>query len=300
MLVGIETGGTKIVALLAADASPEGVLEQRQIPTSTPETTGRQLRRQLEAWNAFGQIDAIGLAAFGPVDLDPASVTFGTIQATTKPSWSGTDLRELLGASAPVGIVSDVTGAALAESRWGAADGDRTVVYVTVGTGVGAGIVVDSRPAGAAHPELGHLIVRRHPEDPFAGNCPFHGDCAEGLAAGPAIAARWGRTPTELGDARAQAIEMAAWYIGEVLAATSFCYAPDRIVLGGGILKLPGIRAAAERHLHRALGHALDGRPPARPGFVVAPGLGDRAGALGALAVASDVERRRPGGRRTA
>ena len=184
MFAGIEAGGTKVVC--AVGTGPDDLSAVMSIATTTPAET---LERTIAHLQAQPPGDAIGIASFGPVDLHRDSPTYGSITSTPKPGWRDTDVVGAVRAAfdVPVGFDTDVNGAALAEGRWGAARGLDTFVYVTVGTGIGGGAVVSDRVVhGLLHPEMGHLMVRRHPDDRYAGACPYHGDCLEGLAAGPA------------------------------------------------------------------------------------------------------------------
>jgi fructokinase len=198
---GVEAGGTKI--LCAVGDGETGARETVRIATRDVDSTTREMLAYFEgARSRHGAVSAIGLASFGPLDLDPTSPTFGRITATPKPGWNGADLRGALAGrlAVPVAIDTDVNAAALAEARLGAARGCASVAYVTVGTGIGFGLLSDGRTVrGRGHPEAGHLIPRRHPaHDGFAGCCPFHGDCLEGLASGTAIMAAWGASLADL------------------------------------------------------------------------------------------------------
>lgn len=282
----IEGGGTKFVLGISDDA---GAIRARQrIPTTTPEETlGAALdwfRNQLFA------PQAIGVACFGPLELDPASPEFGHVTRTVKPHWSGADIAGPFHAAfgCPVGIETDVNGAALAESHWGAGQGHRSLLYVTVGTGVGGGFIADGRLLrGASHPEMGHVRVPRHPGDlGFAGNCAFHGDCLEGLVAGPAILARWGASLSDLPpDHPGHA--MIAWYLGQAVVTWQAVLQPVRIVLGGGVMATPGLIEQVRDAATRAGGGYFAGDPAE---IVVTPGLGTDSGLLGALAVALAVQ----------
>ncbi len=287
----IEAGGTKFVLGVARD--PDTVLRTARIPTTTPDET---LAAALEFFTAaqaeWGAVDALGIASFGPVDLDRSSPGWGRIVDTPKPGWSGTDLvgpfaRAL---DCPVGFDTDVNGAILAESLWGAATGADIAVYVTVGTGIGGGALVEERPVhGSRHPEMGHVLPRRHPDDrDFAGTCPFHGDCLEGLASGPAIAARWGASLSELGLDH-PAHDIVAYYLAQLVVAQQALLSPRRIVLGGGVLGTPGLLDRVRDHAAR-MANGYFGTPDYAT-LIVAPGLGDRAGLLGALALAQRARR---------
>lgn len=278
----IEAGGTKFV-LGVADGDGR-IADTLRVPTTTPaETLGAAT-----AWfrQQGGLFDAIGIASFGPLDLNRLSHTWGHITRTPKPHWAGTDLAGTFARAfaCPVGLETDVNGAALAEARWGAGQGHGSLLYLTVGTGVGGGFVADGRLlAGLSHPEMGHIRMPRHAEDlGFGGICPYHGDCLEGLASGPAIIARWGASLSELG-ADHPGRRIIAWYLAQAMVTFQAVLEPARIVLGGGVTGTPGlldmVRAEAERS---AAGYFAANMGEA----IVAPGLGERSGLLGALAVA--------------
>lgn len=282
----IEGGGTKFVLGVAgADGT---IFARHRVPTTNPhETLGAAL-----AWlREYGSAPrAIGIACFGPLELDPAAPLFGHVTRTVKPHWSGIDIagpfREIF--ACPVGIQTDVNGAALAESRWGAGRTERSLLYVTVGTGVGGGFVADGTLLrGASHPEMGHIRVPRHPEDQgFAGHCPFHGDCLEGLVAGPAIEARWGESLSVLGPSH-PAARIVAWYLGQAIVTWQATLQPGRIVLGGGVMATPDLLSRVREAAALAGQGYFAGNPR---DIVVAPGLGTDSGLLGALAVAQSAE----------
>jgi fructokinase len=281
----IEAGGTKFV--VAAGTGPSDLSDPTTVATTTPDDT---IGAAIEALRRLGPLDAVGIASFGPIDLRPGSATEGRIVATPKPGWSGTDIvgrvRAELGV--PVAFDVDVNGSAMGEGIWGAGRGLDTFVYLTVGTGIGGGAMVEGTLLhGLNHPEMGHLVVPRHPDDGFAGSCPFHGGCLEGMAAGPAIEARWGRRPDHLGDLTASAVALEAWYLGTGLADLTLALAPQRLIVGGGVMRLPGLIDAVRSRLLEALGGYVT-FPEVRDvsSFVVPPGLGDRAGVLGAIALA--------------
>ncbi|KNC18400.1 hypothetical protein AC792_12215 [Arthrobacter sp. RIT-PI-e] len=293
MIAGIETGGTKVICAVADPADPGVLADQTRIDTTTPERTLAAVRDFLAPYAVKGRFDAVGIASFGPVEVDAASPRFGWITSTPKAGWQDTDLIASLGLApgTPVRLVSDVTGAALGEHRFGAGRGVDDIAYVTVGTGIGAGLVVNGAPfSPRSHPELGHLLVRRHPDDPFPGVCPFHGDCLEGLASGPSVAARWGRPGPELGPLLPQAVEISSYYIAQLLATVTYATGPQRIVAGGGVLKTPGLLEAVRRQLALLVGGALADHPLTDPGsgYVVRPVLGDGSGVRGALSLAVD------------
>ncbi|MEN8233348.1 MAG: ROK family protein [Actinomycetota bacterium] len=282
----IEGGGTKFVC--AIGTAPDDIAAEVTIPTTTPDQT---LARVVGFFSEHGPLDAIGVAMFGPVDLDPDSPTYGHVTSTPKPGWSGTDVVGRLNAAfgVPVGFDTDVNGAALGEGRWGAAQGLDTFLYITVGTGVGGGGVVNGEPLhGLVHPEIGHIRIPRLLGDEFAGACPFHGDCLEGLVSGPAIAKRWGRPAQDLGDDTPRAVELAAHSLGQAMANLVVTVSPQRIIIGGGVAKLPGLLEATRGQMLESLNGYIESSAfeSHASGFLVAPGLGDRSGIAGGFVLA--------------
>jgi fructokinase len=290
MIAGIETGGTKVICAVSPTNSTVEQAVMTWIDTTTPEETLGKIREFLELHGGDAPYDAVGLASFGPLDVNTSSERFGWITSTPKAGWRNTDLLSGLGLHpSPVAVVTDVTGAAVGEQQAGAGEGVKDLAYVTVGTGVGAGLIVGGKPlSGQRHPELGHLTVRRHPKDKFPGLCPFHGDCLEGLASGPAVAGRWGRPGRQLGPDLGQEVEISSYYIAQLMAAITYTVAPERIVFGGGVSKTPGLLHAVRTKLEALVGGALDGHVLASPGdgYIVPPALGDYSGVQGALALA--------------
>ena len=287
LVAAVEDGGTKCIAVLAKGSD---IVERRQWPTETPDVTLPLLADAMKTWNGVEAIAALGIASFGPIDLAPVSRTFGHILRTPKPGWSGVDVRSALseGLNIPTGLETDVGGAALAEGLWGASIGCHTHVYLTVGTGIGAGIVTNGLPVhGALHPEIGHARVRRHPDDGFPGICPFHGDCLEGLASGPAIAARAGM-PAEVIGMNDPLWTRVASELAELIDFLRLTLAPQRIVMGGGVIDgQPGLLAkVVQRAEELAAGYPTDKQARNLRSIVVAPVLGANAGSMGAIAVA--------------
>jgi fructokinase len=292
---GIEAGGTKFIC--AVGAGPGELAAEARFATTTPAVT---LAATLEFFRTqqarLGPLAALGVGSFGPVDPQPGSPSFGTITSTPKPGWNDTDLVGPLARAfgLPVGFDTDVNAAALGEGRWGAGQGLNNLVYITVGTGIGGGGLVDGRPIhGMLHPEMGHMLVPHDRQaDPFAGGCPYHGDCFEGLANGPAMALRWGQPAETLPlDHPAWALE--ARYIALGLVNIILTLSPQRIVLGGGVMGqaqlFPLIRAEVARLLNGYLQ-----TPWVRERmdeYIVPPGLGARAGVLGAIALAQAAAR---------
>ena len=282
----IEAGGTKFrVAVgdypsLVADAT---------IPTTDPETT---IASVIDFF-ADHKLKSIGIASFGPLDLEADSPTFGSITTTPKAGWSDTPLRQRIAdaLAVPVGIAVDVGGAALGEKRWGAARNIDTFVYFTIGTGVGGGLFAGQRiHTGYGHPEMGHMVVSPEPDDTFGGHCPFHGGCFEGMAAGPAISERWGDSVSNLAG-REQVWDLEARYIAQAFRTVTYVLAPDRIILGGGVSQHEGLIELVRSHLSRQL--AGYGNPLLVESdlaeYVVAPELGQDAGLIGAIEIARDL-----------
>jgi fructokinase len=289
----VEAGGTKFVVAIGNDRGE--ILTQERFPTADPGSTLATMRiflQQREA--ALGPLAAIGLASFGPVNLDRASPRYGFIGRTPKAGWSGTDMVGSLARefSCPIGFDTDCNAAALAEHRWGAARDVDDLVYLTIGTGIGGGVLVGGVPIqGLMHPEVGHIYPRRHPLDAgFDGVCPFHGDCLEGVASGPAIVARTGAQLQHLDAAHPQ-WQIEADYLGQLCAHLVVTVSPRRIVMGGGVMSQKGLLPLLRPRLLHWLGGYID-RSEILLGadrYVVAPELGDNAGVLGALALAMGV-----------
>lgn len=289
-LIGaIEAGGTKFVAALARTDGT--VVEQVRVPTQTPDAClPAVLAFFREAAARHGPPAAFGVGTFGPVDIDPASARYGTITTTPKPGWSGFSFPQALSAFAvPVVVDTDVNGAALGEWRQGAGRGCTTLAYTTVGTGIGTGLVRNGKPQnGFSHYESGHIPVARDPRlpDAYPGFCPFHGDCLEGLAAGPAIKARWGRD-LSADDVTAEQIDMVAGYLAQLAVNLVLLHMPDRLIFGGGVMKAPALIPALRRRTEQLLaGYVV--APQLDPGlehYIVPPQLGDSAGITGAIAL---------------
>lgn len=287
---GIEAGGTKFIC--AVGTGPDDLRAEARFATTTPEETlGRAIDFFRAAVREHGDLAGLGIASFGPVDLDPASTTWGYVTTTPKPGWAGTDLAGTMSRAlgVPVAIDTDVNGAALGEQRWGAALGLDTCVYVTVGTGIGGGgLVAGELMHGLLHPEMGHMVVPRHPRDTFDGLCPFHGDCLEGLASGPALEARTGIRGEALADDHpVWAIE--AHYLAVLAANLTLILSPQRLILGGGVMRRPRLFDLVRRGLRERLAGYLKTPEILEhiDRYLVPPLLGDRAGVLGAIALAS-------------
>lgn len=287
LLGGIEAGGTKFVCVLGT--SDGTILRRERFATRGPDETLADVRAFFDRAAGEHRLTAIGIAAFGPLELRPQNPAFGHISVTPKPGWSHADLvGPLRHLGVPVGIDTDVNGAALAEARWGAARGCRQFVYFTVGTGIGGGAVIDGRTVqGLVHPEIGHVSVPRQPGDDYPGGCPFHGDCLEGMASGPALAGRWGQPAEHLsGSALERAVDMEAAYLAAGIRNVTYTLAPERVIIGGGVHTLPGLFPAIGRHLRAQLNGYPGLAEHADDDYVVPAGCGDDAGPLGALALA--------------
>ncbi len=288
---GLEAGGTKFVC--AVGTEPQDIRAEARFPTTTPHETIRKtldfFREQQEL--AGSRLTAIGIASFGPVDLNPASPTFGYITSTPKAGWQNVDLvgtirHEL---NVPVGFDTDVNGAALGEGLWGAARGLDTFIYLTIGTGIGGGGMVGGQIIhGLLHPEMGHIRIPHDPQsDPYEGSCPYHGDCLEGLASGPAIEARWGTRAENLPPDH-PAWDLEAHYLA--LALTNFIcvLSPQRIILGGGVMRQGHLFPRIQAGVQKLLRGYIRARPVLEKigEYIVPPALGERAGVLGAIALA--------------
>jgi fructokinase len=286
---GLEAGGTKFVCVIGT--GPDDVRATARIDVTTPaETLPAVVRFFREAVQGGVRLDAIGIGSFGPVELRAGHPRFGFITSTPKPGWSGTDvlgpIAEAFGL--PVGFDTDVNGAALAEGRWGAARGLGSFVYLTLGTGIGGGAVADGRLVhGLGHPEMGHMAVPRRPGDDFPGRCPFHGDCFEGMANGPAIGDRFGRRAETLtGADQAEAAALAGWYLAAGIRSIVYALAPERIVVGGGLGSMAGVLEAARAELGAQL-RGYPGLPEhLDDSFVLPAALGAMAGPAGTFVLA--------------
>jgi len=286
---GIEAGGTKFVC--AVGNGPDDLRAEARFPTTTPAET---IGRAIQFFQQQEPLAAVGIASFGPVDPNPGSPTFGYITTAPKPGWANINfagaIKESLGVE--VGFDTDVNGAALGEHRWGAAQGLDTFVYLTIGTGIGGGGIVGGEMIhGLMHPEMGHMRLPHDRErDPFAGSCSYHGDCWEGLAAGPALAARWGQRAETLPEDH-PAWPLEADYLALGLVNIICVLAPQRIIMGGGVMEQSQLFPLLRQRVQELLNGYL--QSPEILGriddYIVPPGLGKRAGVLGAIALAQRV-----------
>ena len=286
---GIEAGGTKFVC--AVGTGPDDLRATTQFPTTTPAETIGRASAFFKEHTSRDHLAAVGIGSFGPVDPNPASATFGFITTTPKPGWAHTDfagaIQRALGV--PVGFDTDVNGAALGEHRWGAAQGIDDFIYLTIGTGIGGGALVNGKLLhGLIHPEMGHIRIPHDWQiDPYAGFCPYHGDCWEGLAAGPAIELRWGEKAENLPKDH-PAWDLEARYIALALANLICTLSPQRVILGGGVMEQPHLLPIVQRQTRELLNGYV--RAPEIlediEHYLVAPGLNKQAGVLGAIALA--------------
>ena len=290
MFGAVEAGGTKFVC--AVGTGPQDLRARIEFPTTSPRETIGRVIAFFEEQGKCEPLSAVGIASFGPIDVSPASPFWGHITSTPKPGWQDVDLAGPIGRglNLPVAFDTDVNVAALGEREWGAAQGLDTFVYVTVGTGIGGGGMVAGRLMhGVLHPEMGHMrIPHDRQTDPFPGACPFHGDCWEGLAAGPAIEARWGGKGQHL-PANHQAWELESHYLALGVNNLVCTVSPQRIILGGGVMRQAGLFALVRRKSLELLNSYIQVSAITEhiEEYVVSPRLGDNAGVLGAIALAS-------------
>jgi len=289
----IEAGGTKFVCGVGSET---GAIEDRvSFPTEHPEET----LGNVIAYFQDKQVEAIGIGSFGPINIDPSSEQYGYVTTTPKPHWGGFPFLPTLRKAfdVPYGWDTDVNAAAYGEAVWGAAKGLDSCLYYTIGTGVGVGVFAEGKLVhGLVHPEGGHVLLRRHPDDSFEGFCPYHGDCLEGMAAGPALERRWGVKGHEL-PADHKAWEIEAYYLGQAIAGAILMLSPKKIILGGGVMHqrqlFPLVRDQVRKLLNgyvsaeAILEHIDD--------YIVPPGLGDNAGLCGALALGLQAANERRG-----
>jgi len=287
---GIEAGGTKFVC--AIGTGPDNVRAEVRFPTITPaETLNRALAFFREYSKRESPLAAIGIASFGPIDPNPSSPTYGYITSTPKPGWANTDFAGIVGRElgVPVGFDTDVNAAALGEWRWGAGQGLENLIYLTIGTGIGGGGLVNGRLMhGLIHPEMGHMrLPHDRAADPYEGHCPFHGDCFEGLASGPAMNARWGQSADTL-EREHPGWKLEAHYLALALVNVICTLSPERIILGGGVMSHPPLLGMVRGEVQRLLNAYVQSPAVLEriDDYIVSPGLGVRSGVLGAFALA--------------
>lgn len=282
----LEAGGTKMVCAVGNEDGK--ILERISLPTRSPENTMPEMLAFFQGKDLAG----MGIGCFGPVDLDRSSPTYGSILSTPKLSWRNFPIvqhfEQALGV--PVGFDTDVNAAALGEAVWGCTRGMSTSIYITVGTGVGVGVIINGKPHhGMMHPEAGHLFMDRRPDDPLEqGVCPYHGNCLEGLASGPAIERRWGRKAQELAGCDA-VWELESYYIAQAVCGYIMVLSPERIILGGGVMHQPQMLPLVRREVHRQLHGYLQGKGlDDLDHYIVPVSLGDNQGVMGAVKLAMD------------
>ncbi|MBC6314212.1 ROK family protein [Listeria grandensis] len=282
----IEAGGTKFVVAVG-DASGK-VLKRETYPTTEPAETMKYVEHFFKQYE--GELEAIGVGSFGPIDVRKSSPTYGYITSTPKLAWRNYDIVGALkkSFSVPVGFTTDVNAAALGEVTLGAAEGLSSCMYITIGTGIGAGAVVNGKMLeGYSHPEMGHIMVRRHKHDRYQGNCPYHSDCLEGLAAGGAIEKRWGKKGVELAE-NEEVWNLEAHYIAQALMNYSLILSPERIVIGGGVMKQRQVFPLVRQKLKALIAGYI--QLPDLESYIVPPKLEDDAGITGCILLAAQTK----------
>ena len=283
IMAAVEAGGTKFNCGLGDENG--NIIDQVSIPTTTPEET---MKKVIEYFKDK-KFDVMGVGSFGPIDPIKGSKTYGHRTKTPKAYWSDYNLIGELKKhfDVPMEFDTDVNGAALAEAWWGAGKGFKNVMYITVGTGIGAGATVDGKMLqGLTHPEMGHISVKRHPEDAFEGTCSFHGDCLEGMAAGPAIEKRWGKKGIELAEDN-RVWEMEAYYLSQALVNYILILSPEKIIMGGGVMKQKQLFPLIHKNVKEMLNGYVDKKEILEDieNYIIYPGLGDYAGFIGSFAL---------------
>lgn len=288
LLAAIETGGTKCVVSVGRDPNNA---KRHRMNTASPNKTVESIEFVLREEIGYNRLDAIGIASFGPLNVDPDHPDYGCIGRTPKPHWEGFNLRSCLEEifDCPVMSESDVNGAALAEAMWQLDHPIQHLAYVTVGTGIGVGVLQSGSIAnGRTHPEIGHIRVEKHPTDQaFSGTCPFHGDCLEGLASGPAIDARWGASLTELGEDH-PGLALEGFYLGQLAVNLILHHRPEVIIFGGGVSQTPKLLETIREECMTLLGNYVPELVSANvmEELIRSPRLGNDAGVLGGFMLA--------------
>jgi fructokinase len=287
---GIEAGGTKFNC--AIGTGPENIIAEVQVPTTTPEETLSNTILFFREYQSQVDLTAIGIASFGPVDLKENSPTYGYITDSPKPDWSQTPFVNRIQNSLllPVGFDTDVNGALLGEHRWGAAKGYRDVIYLTIGTGIGGGAIVNGQLVhGHVHPEMGHILLPVRRDDPYPGGCPFHKNCFEGLANGPSLEERWGIKAETIPEDH-PAWELEAHYIAAALHTLICTFSPKRIILGGGVMSQAHLFPMIQKKTGDSLNNYIQTKQITNniDQYIVYPTLGGKAGVIGALEIAKD------------
>jgi fructokinase len=284
VLIGaVEAGGTKFVCGVGNESGH--IIDRISFPTEQPEKTLAQVIEYFKG----KQVEAIGIGSFGPINIDRSSPRYGYVTTTPKKGWSNypvlPELKKVF--DIPFGWDTDVNAAALGEATWGAAKGLDSCLYYTIGTGVGVGVYAEGKLVhGLVHPEGGHVLTRRHPDDSYEGICPYHGDCLEGMAAGPAIEARWKVKGNELSEDH-PAWDMEAFYIGQAVAGAILLLSPQKVILGGGVMHQRQLFPLIREQVRNILKGYVSAAELADKidGYIVPPGLEDNAGLSGAIAL---------------
>lgn len=279
-LGALEAGGTKMVCAIGNENGE--ILERISIPTEAPDIT----MPKLISYFADKEIEALGIGCFGPIDLNRDSDTYGCITTTPKLAWKNYNIVKMFqeALNVPIGFDTDVNGSALGEATWGISKGLESSMYITIGTGIGTGIITNGKLLhGMLHPEGGHLLLSRHPNDSFEGTCPYHKTCLEGLASGPAIEARWGEKGIQLAERR-EVWELEAYYIAQALVDYIMVLSPQRIVIGGGVTHQEHLMPLIREEVKRQLAGYIDTKELLNMDeYVVLPSLNDNQGIMGAL-----------------
>jgi fructokinase len=289
LFAGIEAGGTKWLCMVATH--PKEIRASTRFATTQPQETIKKAIAFIQNQIQTGELKGLGIGSFGPLDLNPKSPTYGFITSTPKPGWANIDLINPFRKAfdLPIGFDTDVNAAALGEARWGAAQGLTDFVYLTIGTGIGgAGMVNGELIHGLVHPEIGHVRIPHDKEkDPFPGVCPYHGDCLEGLATGPAIEARWRKRGEELPPEH-PAWLLEAHYLALGVANLIFTLSPQRVILGGGVMEQAQLFPLIRKYVQNILNDYIAATEILEDmeGYIVPPGLGSKTGVLGAIALA--------------
>lgn len=278
---GIEAGGTKFVCAVGDESGH--IKEKVQFLTHTPDETMENVLTFFLTFN----VNAVGIGSFGPIDVNPSSETYGFITSTPKTAWQHYPIKQTVehALHVPVGFSTDVNSAALGEISLGAAKGLDSCLYMTVGTGIGAGAIVKGHILdGLSHPEMGHILVRRHPDDRYLGACPFHQDCLEGLASGPALEARWGKKGVELAN-QTEVWEIEAYYIAQALMQYMLILSPKKVILGGGVMHQKQLFPLIQSKLVELINGYIQ-LPASLSDYIISPGLGNDSGIVGAIFLA--------------
>ncbi len=278
----LEAGGTKMVCAIGNEMGE--ILERQSFPTETPEITLPKLVAYFEDRN----IEALGIGCFGPIDLHEDSDTYGYITTTPKLAWQNCNIVEAFEKlQVPIGFDTDVNGSVLGEHTWGIAKGLKSCIYITIGTGIGVGIISDGQLLhGMLHPEGGHILLTKHPKDVYQGKCPFHKNCFEGLCAGPAVEERWGKPGVELAENN-EVWELEAYYIAQALVDYVMMLSPQKIILGGGIMQQKQLFPLIRKNFKEMLNGYIDTKElKDLDNYIVPPALNDNQGIMGAIQLA--------------